>query len=302
MGLAEVIQKARESEDRSPGERLFEYARTVRGKGENPPMAVGDLVRASSLPYLCPREEVLASRHEIIRARHIAPMLQLTMDIGHAFHDLYRDVYFGPMGEWAGAWECSACGWDTDKAGLSEPPKSHNGCISPGVVAKMPVKCGGCQAPFIIPASEGYCGHGTFKEWYLEDLGLGVRGHPDGWVVRLRSGRLLCDLKSHGHRGFGSRRSLRSGHDLQVWAYQYMCGDKATAVWYLNKSPWGDHPAFIRDISVEFDRKRFNSEIVIPVRKTLEGVAGGEVPDRTCISRSVPRAKDCQLAEICFSS
>lgn len=302
MGLADVIQMARESEDKTAGERLFEYSRVFRGYNEVEPMQVGDLVRASSLPYLCPREEVLAHRYDVMRARHNEPMLQITLDIGHAFHDLYRDVYYGPMGEWVGSWKCMMCGWDTDRAGLSKPPETNNGCTSPGVLTKMPEKCGNCHAPFIVhPGSgDGYRGNGTFNEWHIEDKGIGVKGHPDGWVARPRVRRLLVDLKSHGHRGFASRRKLRDGHDLQAWAYQFMCGDEAAEVWYLNKSPWGDHAAFVKTVPVEFDKKGFRQSVLSPVERTLDGLAGGPLPERMCVSVECPRAKECQLSSICF--
>lgn len=263
-------------------------------------MQPGDLFRASSLSFLCPREEVLAYQNDVIRVWHKDPGLQITLDIGNLFHDLYRHIYYGPMGEWIGAWQCIRCGWNTDEAGLSEPPRSNGGCVFRGKAVKMPSECGSCGAPFWIRPDDDFEPAGHFREWHIEDRVLGLKGHPDGWYLRPGFPRVLTDLKSHGHRGFGSRRKLRDGHDVQIWGYEYMTGDKGGEVWYLNKSPWGDHPSFLRQVVVPPDKKSFKNLVAKPLESLHNGLAGGPLPDRKCIGAGVPRAKDCQLCAICF--
>jgi hypothetical protein len=76
MGLAEMLGKLRHELDVDLGERLFHFASTDRGVTEREPMQPGDLYRASSLQYLCPREEVLANRYDVIRAWHRSASLQ----------------------------------------------------------------------------------------------------------------------------------------------------------------------------------------------------------------------------------
>lgn len=290
MGLADVARRVKEDQLQRPGDRLFEYVRKHLAASEKPPMQPGDLVRASGIAYLCPREEVLANKYDVIRVDHKRAMLQITLDIGHIFHDLYRDRYFGPMGEWVGSWKCERCGWDTDKAGMSEPPVFEHRVVSRGKMAKMPSKCLGCGDEKSI----------TFNEWKLVDKSLLIHGHPDGWSWRSGMDRVLVDLKSHGASDFKSRKKLRDGHDIQVWAYQHMCGDKNGMVWYLNKSPWGDAINFVREVPVQWDAKGFRSDVQQPVESLHNGLAGGPVPERLCISPSMPRAKDCQLADVCF--
>ena len=144
MGLGDIANRLKADRDKEIGHRLFRFA-ADRGAREKPFMQPGDTFRASSLPYLCPREEVLAWKYELIRLRHPSPMLQITFDIGHEFHRLYRDVYLGPMGEWQGAWECLNCGWDTDSAGLSEPVVFGKGAVlNPGKITRMPLQCPNC--------------------------------------------------------------------------------------------------------------------------------------------------------------
>jgi len=302
MGLADARKQISEERARRAGHRLFEFVKQNRATDIKKPMQIGDTFRASSLPYLCVREEILANRYDVIRVKHQPVGLQITFDIGNLFHNLYRDFYFGPMGEWAGAWKCLRCDWDTDKAGLSSPPTFKAKLTSPGKLAKMPEVCGGCGAPFILPPNEddNMQLYGTFKEWYIEDRNIGLHGHPDGWSLRHGSSRVLVDLKSHGANRFSSRRTLREGHDLQIWAYQHMCGDDSAEVWYMNKSPWGDSLSFLRDIAPKFDRKKFEMFVVKPLEKLMNGLAGGALPERDCISLDCPRAKECQLVDVCF--
>jgi len=301
MGLAESMRQYRAEVDVQSGERLFHYAKNNRGITEREPMQPGGMFRTSGLYNLCAREEVLAYKFDIIRTWHKDAGLQITLDIGHLFHDLYRDVYFGPMGEWIGAWRCIHCGWDTDIAGLSQPPVSDGGCQFGGLMAKMPDKCGSCHAPFHVHPDTGEQGAGTFKEWKIEDRKIGLSGHVDGWCLSPFKKRVLTDLKSHGHRGFGSRKSLRMGHGEQVLGYNYMTGDKGGEVWYLNKSPWGDHPAFIRSVKVPYDEAILKSKVLVPLRSIQEGLHGGAIPERLCVNSEVPRAEQCQLCDICFN-
>lgn len=324
MGLADLVKEIREERSKDAGQRLFDFVRSFPPRTKQP-MKAGDYFRISSLPYLCPREEVLASKNEIIRVQKLPPHLKITFDIGDYFHELYRNVYFGPMGEWVGAWECKRCGWDTDKVGLSAPPIYKN---SPPKLARMPEKCPDCGAVRPRPCSCGemmgvFCrncgavreGHSVdedsdlrfddilvFKEWRVSDPELRLWGHPDGWRWLPGAKPAIIDLKSHGSNGFKGRNSLREGHDLQVWGYQHCSGDTKTtgSVCYLNKSPWGDHSMFIRDIKVPFNERLFDSQIRRPLMDLQNGLAGGEVPDRICISPDCPRAKECQLVPVCW--
>lgn len=277
----------------SPGKRLFGFIgnNAIRNK---PYMCPGDFFRASGLGYVCPREEVLASRYEFVRQEHISPSLQITFDIGHAFHDLYRDSYFGPMGIWLGAWECLHCGWSTDDDGTSEPPVQ--GKYS-GRLAKMPAECGGCGAPFFVVdhASRTY---GTFKEWYVQDEEFFINGHPDGWVAH--NGRMLTDLKSKSAKSFPTLRSVEPAHVPQVLGYQRMCSDTNGAVWYMNKSPWGDASMFLRDFAVPYNEEAFRRLVAEPMEELQNGLSGGVLPDRICPAATCSRAKECQLNDVCW--
>ncbi len=288
-------------------------------------MREGDYFRISSLYKLCAREEVLASREEIPRVESIAPGLQITFDIGDCFHDLYRDQYWGPMGEWLGAWECKRCGWNTDVAGLSHAPIKGKRSAK---LATMPDQCPQCKAVRYKPCPDcgqmrgSVCtgcgsrrdgvpddavdirGDGviTFMEWSVKADDIRLGGHPDGWRKDGMK-RRISDLKSHGSNGFIRRTSPRNGHDLQVWGYQYCADevDKPGEVCYLNKSPWGDHTSFIRDMVMPFDKGIFEAQVKKPLIELQEGLSGGALPGKICVSAGCPRAKDCQLAAICWN-
>jgi len=297
MGLVDIIREVKGGIGAEPGAALFEHVDAVRyGGKEILPMKPDDYVRASGLYNLCPREEALAARYEIVRIDKVHPMLQITFDIGHMFHRLYRDWYYGPMGLWQGAWRCIRCGWDTDAAGLSEAPVRKK---SSGKLAVMPRECPSCGGRG-FPDGSGEDGFITFKEWQVVNDELGISGHPDGWYAAMGYKRRMVDLKSHGANRFSARNTLRKGHDIQVWIYQEACGDELGAVWYMNKSPWGDYSNFIRPVDVPFNVKGFDMYVRRPVEELRNALNGGKVPDRTCVTKDCPRALDCQLVDICF--
>lgn len=301
MAISDIVERYSGSKHKKPARRLFEYLKEKRCTRSIPPMKPGDFFRASSLGYECFREVALASKYEIIRQRHIRQGLQITFDIGDIFHSLYRECYFGPMGEWAGAWECRRCGWDTDKAGLSVPPSCINGVAKQGKVARMPLECHGCKAPFISsdgsPSEPSYV---RFKEWLVFDNTILLDGHPDGWSIVPSHARRLTDLKSQTSNSFSARRSPDPEHVAQVTGYQHLCGDRSGAIWYVNKSPWGDSPSFLRDFDVNFDRAIFKKIVVEPLDILQNSLAGGQLPERGCVTMDCPRAKDCQLVDVCF--
>jgi len=299
--ISNIVERYRGVKQKTPGRRLFSYLREVRCVRDEPPMNPGDCFRASSLGYECFREVALASKYEIIRQKHIRQGLQITFDIGDIFHRLYREYYFGPMQEWAGAWECLYCGWDTDKVGLSVAPTCTNGIAKQGKVARMPLTCGGCGAPFISEdGSPSEASYVRFKEWHIEDKVICLDGHPDGWSIIPASARRVTDLKSQTSNTFAGRRSAEPEHVAQVMGYMHLCGDKIGSVWYLNKSPWGDSPSFLRDFDFTFDRKIFRKLVVEPLNVLQNSLAGGSLPERGCVTRDCPRANECQLADICF--
>ena len=165
--------------------------------------------------------------------------------------------------------------------------------------------CGQCGAvrPGVDPESEIVAGGIiTFKEWSVKDNKLCLKGHPDGWRIIPGEKPSIVDLKSHGSNGFVSRNSLREGHDVQVWSYQHCSNetDRTGEVYYMNKSPWGDHSAFIRTIAAPFDKRIFDYTVRKPLVSLQEGLDGGKMPDRICISDDTPKAKGCQLASVCF--
>ena len=302
MRVKEVRESIRGKINPKPSRRLFDFVKETKCVRTHYPKKVGDCIRASSLGYLCVREEILASRHEIIREEHLQQTLQITFDIGNVFHDLFREEYFGPMGEWGGAWECLHCGWDTDDAGVSEQPQIRGGIARPGRPVRLPFRCGGCGAPFIRPPHfEGDITlYGRFKEWLIKDEQLCLDGHPDGWSMLPLRSRRVVDLKSQSASGFPNRLAPEPEHVLQVTGYEHLCGDKEGAVWYVNKSPWGDSPSFLRDFEVLFDLSFFKKNVVKQCELLQNGLAGGSLPERTCVSKDFPRARKCQLVDFCF--
>ena len=273
------------------GRELFKTARRVSERILEPMRDEHDCVRASSIPYLCPREEYLAWKYDVNRYISLDPSLEITFQIGTYFHELYRTEYFGPMGTYVGAWECT-CGENTDKIGLSRAPVAEKGhIVEKGLFAKQPLACPSC-------GKKGM----AFMEWNFSDQEIGIKGHPDGWSIGY-NGLTMVDLKTHGASNFSSRNSLRPGHDTQVMAYCWMTGTPSGRIWYLNKSPWGDHRSFIRDIPVVFDSKKFKRDVIDPVYEVRTAIANNVCPDRKkqCDSYQSSCAQKCPLSKICFN-
>lgn len=279
---------------RSAGKRLFDHIRS-RGVKETKPMRAGDFYRASSLYKLCAREEVLASKYEIDRLDYHRSdaSLSVTLDIGNALHDLYRNVLYGPTGEWQGAWRCT-CGWDSDEDGLSILPQ--NGI--PALLCPMPLACPACRSS-ALDDHWTYGGSIGFKEWYVEDRELLICGHPDGWSVT-KERTALVDIKSQSTRSFNRSMSFLPGHDIQLMAYLHMTGYSCGELWYVNKSPWGDPSNFVKDVAVEYSPKLFDSYVRRPILEMREGLAGGAIPGRQCPSAQCSRANLCQIKDLCF--
>lgn len=296
-GLRDVLNKFQPDTELDPGKRLFRFVEDVGDTGkEIPYMKPGDFYRASGLGHVCIREEVLASKYETIRVQVVPPRLQITFDIGHVLHNLYRDQYYGPMGLWAGAWECLHCGWNTDESGDSSPPVLGK---TSGRLARMPLECGGCGAPFAL-SDKSEMTYGHFREWQIRDPENYIQGHADGWI--LGGYRQLVDLKSQSSASFPTRRKADPKHVIQVLAYERMCQDTEGAVWYMNKSPWGDPSAFVRGFSVPYDYKQFERNIAKPMRELQNGLAGGTLPVRLCPNMDCSRAKECQMHDVCWES
>jgi CRISPR/Cas system-associated exonuclease Cas4 (RecB family) len=62
------------------------------------PIKPGDFVRASSIPFICPREEVLCSRFDVTRVIKKTADQRWWTDMGSAMHYLYQELWLKELG------------------------------------------------------------------------------------------------------------------------------------------------------------------------------------------------------------
>jgi hypothetical protein len=274
MALADVVRTTR-------GHSLIKAISKVYGRDEDvPPLKPGDLIRCSSFPHLCAREEVLCSLRGIPRKNIISPDTNLTFLHGTALHWAVQNELLPALGVLLGKWRCDECGqtygtYDMVPANISLRPDD---CL----------RCG--------------CHDFTYVEAYLKyDAPYYVHGHVDG-VLQIPSleGYGVLEVKSIGERFFHEvRQRPMIAHVVQVHLYLWLLGPafKWAKLFYWCKGVNG--LAGLREHLVERDEK-----LIDTIKATLEsiwkGITDGTLPERICLNSTCPRASRCSVTERCF--
>lgn len=244
------------------------------------PMTQDSWVRASSIPRLCFREEVLAGRAGLVREKQVHANLEWWFGMGDGIHYTFQSRYLGKLGVLYGHWMCLMCG------------KVHgrNSYVDHPVRVRMPEECDSC-------------GHTRFflVEETVEDPERRINGHMDG-VLRLPGNEdAVIDFKSCSKSRF---QRLKKRPDeaavVQLQMYMAMSGIKRGVLLYVNKQE-----SFFDGALAEhwFD---FDEGMVRHVWKEIEavreGLRGGSLPERVCAGRDEKRAVECPCRELCFPS
>lgn len=236
-----------------------------------PPMLATDYVRASGIYEFCPREEFLVSKYNISREDVIPERLWKTFNFGRVFEKCFRDEFLGDTGILIGKWKCMIC---------THCEESVNG-----------------MTRYIKPTECFVCGGNSFsyvEEDILSPDGL-LGGHPDGFIHW--DGRYsILELKTANDMNFNKvRKEPMPRHVAQVQIYMLLTGYLFAQIFYFNKDSSEDlcHEVVFDEVQAKSWQRK--------AEEWRESVITGKSPDRTCLTSDCPRAKKCQVRQLCFS-
>lgn len=199
-------------------EDLCAYIAT-RGQTKKKPPIVDGLLRASCVSDVLealPRIRTFSHRSQVAATFSKTPLLgeQMTYDIGHAIHDLWREEYLGPSGRLWGIWRCPVCGNET--RGTLPMAMTH--------------KCAG-------PTSQP-----RFVESYIEIPEHRLRGHPDGLLVEPLTVKpeTLLEIKSTSSSNYDKLSDPEAAHMQQVHPYMRGFGVEEVLFIYVDKGKQTD--------------------------------------------------------------
>jgi hypothetical protein len=240
-------------------------------KEEKKPLMPTDYVRASGIFDFCPREEILCSKYNIIRYNEIPERLWKTFRFGRVFESFFRDELLGDNGIVIGKWACRLCTFTQE---------SQNGMTRYAKPKACPV-CGGSSFSYV-------------EDDLVSEDGL-IGGHPDGFL-HWNSQYAILELKTANDMNFGKvRRDPMPKHIAQVQVYMHLTGYKEAKIFYFNKDSSED---------VMHDVCYSEADAMAWVKKAQtwrDSLVAGKTPDRICPGSDCPRAKKCQVRQLCFS-
>jgi len=146
------------------------------------PMGWWSTVRASSLPFFCPREEAIRSMIGLPWAETIEWPKRWVMDRGTGIHHAWQNEVLPTIGAIDGMWLCLDCG-------------HLHGELEP---VQRPDACEKCSRHSML-----------YREYVLVDSDVGIRGHADG--IWCDEGALL-EIKTCGLNSY--RRVVEHGPPL----------------------------------------------------------------------------------------
>ncbi len=274
MGLGNIVGDIRKNKSSS---LVFDLLRDRFCKIEKTyPMKPDDWIRVSHFPYMCPREEVICAREDIVRERRITEDNEWFFGVGHALHYLFQSRFLGPQGALLGMWMCMGCG------------KKYGG---PGNMrTKHPGECDCGVHDFII------------REDTVEDHELRIIGHYDG-VIQIpgKEPVAIVDFKSMNKFYFMRTKDRPvANHVLQLNLYMWLTGFRHGVLVYINKQELKLRDA-IREFWIEYD-ERMIADAQEKIQALKEGLDGGPMPTRICASRNAKRAVGCKTKARCFLS
>lgn len=239
----------------------------------------GDL-RASGIPNLCAREEVLCTRHNVNRNDIVDPGLNLTFLHGTSLHWGVQNVLLGPLGVLLGTWRCDDC------------------AVKVGVPTKGPIEEWAAPRPWQCAVCHGTSF--TYVEHHFYSPQLRLSGHPDGFLkLPGHNGLGILELKSIGQKGGREVQDApQIGHMIQAHVYMMFSGLQWAKIVYWQKSEFGmkaliEHPVERDEETIERIRDLVGS--------VWTGMEGGPLPERICANNTCPRAKGCVVASQCFA-
>lgn len=246
-----------------------------------PPLTPKSYLRASGIPMLCAREEVICVKNQVTRPNDIDAGLNLTFLHGTALHWAVQNKLLGPMKVLYGTWRCDACG---TKYGTQ--PKE--GGTSYTWAVAMPNCCSSCGSKEL-----------TYVEPEFVDHDLRLTGHTDGLlVIPGLPGMGILEVKSVGARYAREVKvAPQISHLVQAHVYMMFTGFRWAKILYWLKGEAG--MSMLQEHHVDRDEEMIH-RVQDLIRSVWSGIETGELPERICANNTCPRAKSCHVAAQCF--
>lgn len=287
MAFVEVFRRGTEG-----GDRVTDLIhRALAENRKSGPMLHEDWIRVSSIGSMCPREEVLCSKNNVIRERSFDGDAGLNFGLGNAIHWLFQNRALAPTGRLIGSWRCTWCGETYGSQATQLVPRPDR-CIRCGAIAGEAPRSGGRPSVEIHPLAFLYVEEFVGNEEYR------IGGHPDGFMSSSEE-PILLEFKSANDRNFFKYKDTPDFvHVIQSQIYLWLTGLKRAKIIYLNKN--GSKDNFLREHDLLYDAEVVE-RVQAAVRSVRDGIGGGLVPARTvCADPSCQRAIGCKVRDICF--
>ena len=279
---------------------------TIQERSEKPPLSsesdsAENIIRVSGLASVCPREEVLCSRHNVSRPEEISADLMMIFEHGNGLHWDMQNKILPQTKTLLGRWLCGSCGAQHGGEPVWEVPLEWiEGGWNDEYVDRFensqilrPDKCPNCLNDMSHENS-------LYMEQWIKVPELRLAGHPDGFL-RLPGlpGLGVLEIKSINSKGaWEVRNCAKLDHVVQTQTYMWMTGCRWGKILYWDKGTNGMKGIIEHTVEYNEDQVEAISNIV---RDTWEGVRGGDLPTKICASPDCKRANLCAVSDLCFS-
>ena len=241
-----------------------------------------DYLRASGIPSMCPREEVLCAMHGIQRPDTVDAGLNVTFLHGTSLHWGVQNVLLGPLGVLYGAWRCDECAFIHGEQNSNKRFEEW--------AVKRPDICefDGCKSRAF-----------TYVEASFRNDSLRLTGHSDGFLVLPGlPGMGILEVKSVGQKSAREiEQAPQIGHIVQAHVYMMFTGFKWGKILYWKKGDFGMKA--LVEHHVERDEEMIEN-IRASVQSVWSGIQSKELPERICANDGCPRARACAAVCQCF--
>lgn len=237
-------------------------------------------LRVSALSTMCAREEVLATLNRAERTDKIEADLKLIFAHGKGLHYILQNEVLADIGALVGIWKCVEC---------AKQFGSLDGELAASTtLVHKPSRCDSCSSEEFL-----------YREQHFIDHKLRIGGHPDGFLeLEGFPGLGIVECKSIAtHRAWEVKHTPDIGHVIQAQSYMWLTGLQWAKILYWDKG--GQGASALLEHTVERDEETIEKikEMIVSIWK---GIEANTLPDRICDTAECPRAKKCQLSDLCF--
>lgn len=266
------------------------------------PLLADEWIRVSSIGGLCPREEVLCYKNDVVRSDTVDGDAGLNFEMGNAIHWLFQNRAIGKTGYLIGSWRCTYCGEVYGSRDTKMVPRPSS-CIRCGALAGEAPRSMGRPDPDAMGNAFLYV-----EEW-LGNEEFKIGGSPDGQMVFCDPNDYaiddltLLEFKSCNDRNFVKYKEYPDFvHVIQTQVYMWLTGIRKAKILYLNKnfSPAAHNP--IHEHDLDYDHECIE-RIQAAITDIRTGISTGQLPERSvCATPDCSRAIGCKVSTLCFSN